>query len=54
VREITLLGQNVNAYHGLENSKRRQRHARRAAVSVSPMIPGLERLRYTTEPSPST
>ncbi|GBQ21085.1 tRNA 2-methylthioadenosine synthase MiaB [Tanticharoenia sakaeratensis NBRC 103193] len=46
VREITLLGQNVNAYHGLDD-------AGEAATLASLMhdlsaIPGLERIRYTT------
>lgn len=45
VREITLLGQNVNAYHGLENDK---------IVTLAGLaerlaeIPGLQRIRYTT------
>ncbi|GGF40876.1 tRNA-2-methylthio-N(6)-dimethylallyladenosine synthase [Youhaiella tibetensis] len=46
VRELTLLGQNVNAYHGLTESGR--------AMGLGELlhrlaeIPGLERLRYTT------
>lgn len=46
VREITLLGQNVNAYHGLGLDKKTWglgRLLRRLAE-----IPGLDRLRYTT------
>ncbi|QHI95622.1 tRNA (N6-isopentenyl adenosine(37)-C2)-methylthiotransferase MiaB [Aristophania vespae] len=45
VKEITLLGQNVNAYHGLEDDK---------IVGLAGLaerlrtIPGLERVRYTT------
>jgi tRNA-2-methylthio-N6-dimethylallyladenosine synthase len=46
VREITLLGQNVNAYHGLD--------AKGASVSLGALchmlaeIEGIERIRYTT------
>jgi len=46
VMELTLLGQNVNAYHGLDSKGR--------AVGLGELcfllaeIPGLERLRYTT------
>src|SRR5690606_6552400 len=46
VMELTLLGQNVNAYHGLDGKGR--------AVGLGELcvrlaeIPGLERLRYTT------
>jgi tRNA-2-methylthio-N6-dimethylallyladenosine synthase len=45
VREITLLGQNVNAYHGDDNGRvvGLGELAHRLAA-----IPGLERLRYTT------
>ncbi|WP_127145081.1 tRNA (N6-isopentenyl adenosine(37)-C2)-methylthiotransferase MiaB [Pelagibacterium montanilacus] len=46
VREVTLLGQNVNAYHGLDATGR--------STSLGQLchrlaeIPGIERLRYTT------
>jgi tRNA-2-methylthio-N6-dimethylallyladenosine synthase len=45
-REVTLLGQNVNAYHGEDESG----HACRLAELVRCLaeIPGLERIRYTT------
>jgi tRNA-2-methylthio-N6-dimethylallyladenosine synthase len=46
VREVTLIGQNVNAYHGMGPDGRPWSLARlleRAAV-----VPGIERLRYTT------
>ncbi len=41
VREITLLGQNVNAYHGIEGGLA-------ALVRALAAIDGLERIRYTT------
>jgi tRNA-2-methylthio-N6-dimethylallyladenosine synthase len=46
VREVTLLGQNVNAYHGLD-------HAGRAAglaglIRAVAAVPGIARVRYTT------
>ncbi|MCR6635553.1 tRNA (N6-isopentenyl adenosine(37)-C2)-methylthiotransferase MiaB [Devosia sp.] len=46
VKEITLLGQNVNAYHG-EDSAGRAVGLGELAYLLSE-IPGLERLRYTT------
>ncbi len=46
VREITLLGQNVNAYHGLD-SKGRSVGLGELCVRLA-AIDGLERLRYTT------
>ena len=45
VREITLIGQNVNAYHGDDTGGRPR--ARRALQRLAE-IPGLARLRYTT------
>lgn len=46
VREITLLGQNVNAYHGLDAKGRDVGLGELAYLLAE--IPGLERLRYTT------
>jgi len=46
VRELTLLGQNVNAYHGLGPDRRAWSLARLIARLAD--ISGLERLRYTT------
>ena len=46
VREITLLGQNVNAYHGLDKKGRTTGLAR--LLQKLARIDGLERLRYTT------
>ena len=46
VREITLLGQNVNAYHGLGPDARPWTLAR--LIARLARIDGLERLRYTT------
>ena len=46
VREITLLGQNVNAYHGLDGAGRVVGLGALAYLLAD--IPGLERLRYTT------
>ncbi|MEI7601164.1 MAG: tRNA (N6-isopentenyl adenosine(37)-C2)-methylthiotransferase MiaB [Aestuariivirga sp.] len=46
VRELTLLGQNVNAYHGLDGRGRSIRLA--GLVDELSRIEGIERLRYTT------
>jgi tRNA-2-methylthio-N6-dimethylallyladenosine synthase len=46
VREITLIGQNVNAYHGEEPSGRSSSLAR--LLQRVSAIDGVERLRYTT------
>ncbi len=46
VREITLLGQNVNAYHG--NSGRSEPASLAQLLRALAEIPELERLRYTT------
>ncbi|KKB78765.1 (dimethylallyl)adenosine tRNA methylthiotransferase [Devosia soli] len=46
VKEITLLGQNVNAYHGEDASGRSVGLGELAYLLAE--IPGLERLRYTT------
>jgi tRNA-2-methylthio-N6-dimethylallyladenosine synthase len=46
VREVTLLGQNVNGYHGLGPDGRPQGLAGLCRRLAS--IPGLERIRYTT------
>jgi len=46
VKEITLLGQNVNAYHGLDSAGRVVGLG--ALAHLLAEIPGLERLRYTT------
>ena len=46
VREVTLLGQNVNAYNGLDASGEPSNLARLAYALAA--IPGLDRIRYTT------
>lgn len=46
VREITLLGQNVNAYHGLDDQGHSTTLAELAALLAD--IPGLARIRYST------
>ncbi|MFT3988721.1 tRNA (N6-isopentenyl adenosine(37)-C2)-methylthiotransferase MiaB [Aestuariivirga sp.] len=46
VRELTLLGQNVNAYHG--EDQQGQAIGLAALVARLSSIPGIERLRYTT------
>ena len=47
MREITLIGQNVNAYHG-EGAGRPHLDARRGCCTALAEIPGIARLRYTT------
>ncbi len=46
VREITLIGQNVNAYHGPDRDGRPSSLAR--LIERLALLPGLARLRYTT------
>ncbi len=46
MKEITLLGQNVNAYHGIDAAGRSVGLGELAFLLAE--IPGLERLRYTT------
>lgn len=46
VREVTLIGQNVNAYHGLDERGRTASLA--GLVERLALIPGLARIRYTT------
>jgi tRNA-2-methylthio-N6-dimethylallyladenosine synthase len=46
IRELTLLGQNVNAYHGLDGQGRSVTLA--GLVAELSRIEGIERLRYTT------
>lgn len=46
VREITLIGQNVNAYHGEDASGNNVSLAR--LIDLVAAIPGVERIRYTT------
>ncbi len=46
VREVTLLGQNVNAYHGLQSDGRPGSLA--ALISAAAAVQGVERIRYTT------
>ncbi|TPQ49760.1 tRNA (N6-isopentenyl adenosine(37)-C2)-methylthiotransferase MiaB [Prosthecomicrobium hirschii] len=46
VRELTLLGQNVNAWHGLGPDGREWTLGRLAAALAD--LPGLDRIRYTT------
>lgn len=46
VKEVTLLGQNVNSYHGLDEQGKRYTLAR--LIYKIADIPGVKRLRYTT------
>jgi tRNA-2-methylthio-N6-dimethylallyladenosine synthase len=46
VREVTLIGQNVNAYHGLDGQGRAVGLA--ALIRAVASVPGIRRVRYTT------
>jgi len=46
VREVTLLGQNVNAYHGLDGHGRTIGLA--GLIRAAAVVPGISRVRYTT------
>lgn len=46
VREITLIGQNVNAFHGSDANGRAVSLAR--LIELVALVPGVERIRYTT------
>ncbi|MGE3248284.1 MAG: tRNA (N6-isopentenyl adenosine(37)-C2)-methylthiotransferase MiaB, partial [Beijerinckiaceae bacterium] len=46
VREITLIGQNVNAYHGASETGEDVSLAR--LIEIAAAVPGVERIRYTT------
>ena len=46
VRDVTLIGQNVNAYHGLDSAGRATRLA--GLIAAAAVIPGVRRLRYST------
>ena len=46
VREVTLIGQNVNAYHGVQEDGREASLAR--LIEAVSEISGIERIRYTT------
>ena len=46
VREVTLIGQNVNAYHGLDAHGRAIGLA--ALIRAAAAVPGIARVRYTT------
>jgi tRNA-2-methylthio-N6-dimethylallyladenosine synthase len=50
VREVTLLGQNVNAYHGANHGREAQEGSSSLAGLLYRLaeLPGLDRLRYTT------
>lgn len=45
--ELTLLGQNVNAYHGLDDDGK-ESSLGRLMQKISQEVPGIQRLRYTT------
>ena len=47
VREVTLIGQNVNAYHG-EGARRTALRRSANCCAGSREVPGIVRLRYTT------
>jgi tRNA-2-methylthio-N6-dimethylallyladenosine synthase len=46
VREVTLLGQNVNAYHGLDSQE--QVISLAGLIRAAAAVPGISRVRYTT------
>ena len=46
VREVTLLGQNVNAYHGLDGQG--QAIGLAGLIRAAALMPGIRRVRYTT------
>jgi tRNA-2-methylthio-N6-dimethylallyladenosine synthase len=46
VREVTLIGQNVNAYHGTDGEGRRAGLA--GLIRAAASVPGIARVRYTT------
>ncbi|MBT4879631.1 MAG: tRNA (N6-isopentenyl adenosine(37)-C2)-methylthiotransferase MiaB [Alphaproteobacteria bacterium] len=48
VQEITLLGQNVNAYHGQAPHGKVEWGLGRLAMAIAESVPNLKRLRYTT------
>ena len=48
VQEVTLLGQNVNAYRGADGRRRREIADFATLLEYVAEIPGIERIRYTT------
>ena len=46
VRDVTLIGQNVNAYHGLDHAGRTTSFA--GLIAAAAAVPGVSRLRYAT------